>query len=62
MLRDIAKDNPDMGIMDILRATLRNRNYTNPVGDRFNLEATDEEFSVAIELTLKELNEPIDYE
>jgi hypothetical protein len=54
ILSSAVRDNPDLEIMDIVRAALRGKNYKNQTG--VYITATDEEFSMALETTIEQLN------
>tara|TARA_S200002703_G_scaffold132559_2_gene120414 strand:+ start:443 stop:655 length:213 start_codon:yes stop_codon:yes gene_type:complete len=54
LMSRMVRENPDLEIMDIIRATLRSRNFKNPSGAT-HLLASDEELSNALEITEQDL-------
>lgn len=54
VIGETLNENPDLEVMDVIRAALRKKNFVNSEGST-HLLATDEEFSRALELTQESL-------
>lgn len=54
LITKLVLDNDDMTVLELFRATLRSKNFSNST-NIFNLEATDAEFAKALEATIKDL-------
>jgi len=55
-LTTLVTENPDFTAVELIRAVLRVKNYKNKRGYKtYNMSATDEEFSIALENTVREL-------
>jgi len=58
LLSAAIKDNPDLSVMEILRATFRVKNFKNTGdADKFFLYASDEQLSRVLEDTVRDLKE-----
>tara|TARA_R100000734_G_C3319220_1_gene114667 strand:- start:7311 stop:7526 length:216 start_codon:yes stop_codon:yes gene_type:complete len=58
LMSEAIKNNQDLSVMEILRATFRVKNYRNTgQADKFFLHATDEQLSRALEDTVRDLKE-----
>jgi|TARA_R100001460_G_scaffold104662_1_gene150553 hypothetical protein len=58
LLSSAIKDNPDLRVMEILRAVFRVKNYKNTgSAEKFFLHATDEQLSRVLEDTVRDLKE-----
>jgi hypothetical protein len=56
LLTTLVTENPDFTAVELIRAVLRVKNYKNKRGYKtYNMSATDEEFSIALENTVREL-------
>jgi hypothetical protein len=56
LLTTLVTENPDFTAVELIRAVLRVKNYKNKKGYKtYNMSATDEEFSIALENTVREL-------
>jgi|TARA_R100000231_G_scaffold6442_1_gene9536 hypothetical protein len=56
LLSTLILENPDFTAVELVRSVLRVKNFKNKKGYKsFNMSATDEEFSIALENTVREL-------